>query len=173
MKLGETLIETDRLVLRNWRDDDLDGLAAMMADEPLAQYIGGLKTREESWRMLAAFTGHIALRGYGLWAVEDKATGQWAGRVGIWYPEGWPEIELGWAIAKPFLRRGYAVEAARACAKWGFENLPLDHLISIIAVANVPSQGVARKLGEVYDRDHELFGQPCHIYRLDKAALKA
>lgn len=168
---ADTIIETDRLILRRWRESDLDGLADMMGDEDHAQYIGGKKNRDESWRLMALFMGHIDLRGYGLWAMEDKATGAFAGRTGIWYPHGWPEIEVGWGLAKPFLGKGYATEAAAAAANWAFDNLGLDHLISIIHQDNSPSMAVARRLGEVYDRDFQLWDMPCHIYRLDKDKL--
>ncbi len=171
MATDDTIIETDRLILRQWRESDLDGLAAMMADADHAQYIGGQKTREESWRLLAAFIGHQQLRGYGLWVMEDKATGAFAGRAGVWYPHGWPEIEVGWGVALPFLRRGYATEAGAVAARWAFEHLGLDHVISIIHEDNHASKGVAAKLGEVYDRDFQLWDMPCQIYRLDKDKL--
>ena len=111
-------LETERLVLRGWREDDLDGgFAAMMADAEVARFLTGdqrPKSRAEAWRDMALFVGHWALRGYGLFAVEEKASGAFVGRVGAWQPECWVGFELGWGLRREFWGKGYAFEAARA-----------------------------------------------------------
>ncbi len=84
-------LETDRLLLRQWRPDDFDHYAEYYADEELARYVGGACDRPQAWRRWAAEIGHWTLRGYGFWAVEEKQTGNLAGCVGLWFPDGWPE----------------------------------------------------------------------------------
>ncbi len=107
---------TERLVLRMFRESDLDSYAAMCGDPEVMRYLGDGHTldRAESWRNMALVLGHWYLRGFGLWAVEERATGELVGRVGCWRPEGWPGLEIGWALRREFWRRGYATEAAQA-----------------------------------------------------------
>lgn len=143
-------IETERLVLRGWREDDLDGLAAMMADPEVARFLTGDQRpidRATSWRHLALLVGHWALRGYGLFAVEEKATGAFVGRVGAWQPECWVGFELGWSLARAYWGKGYALEAARAAGDWAFERFALEELVSLIHSDNARSQALARRLG--------------------------
>ncbi len=143
-------LETERLILRGWREDDLDAFAAMMAEPEVARFLTGdqrPQDRATAWRGLALFVGHWALRGYGLFAVEEKATGAFVGRVGAWQPECWVGFELGWALARGAWGKGYALEAARAAGDWVFANFPLERLVSLIHADNARSQVLANRLG--------------------------
>jgi len=140
-------IETARLLLREWREDDLDAFAAMSADPDVMSYLGGVLDRDESWRRIALHTGHWTLRGYGNWAVERKADGVLIGRVGLWNPEGWPGLEIGWKLARHAWGNGYASEAASAAMDWAWTELGAPRLISIIDPGNVASRRVAERLG--------------------------
>ena len=143
------VLETERLRLRSFREDDLDSWAAMMADPDVARYIAPAPmTREESWRSLAGSLGHWQLRGYGTWAVERKSDGSMLGRVGMINPEGWPGLEIGWTLGKPYWGKGYATEAAAAAMRYAFLTQPAAKLISCIDPQNVPSQSVAMRIGE-------------------------
>ena len=141
--------ETARLRLRLYAERDLDPLAAMYADPESMRHIGEGKvlTREETWRALATSLGHWALRGYGMWAIELKATGEMVGRAGFIFPEGWPEFELGWQVAKPHWGRGYAPEAAAFALDYARERLGRARVISLIRPGNAASIRVAEKLG--------------------------
>jgi RimJ/RimL family protein N-acetyltransferase len=141
-------LETERLLLRQFRQDDIDAYAAMLSDEETMQYIGGTGDRMDAWIRMAAALGHWQLRGYGLFAVEEKTSGRFIGRIGAYYPEGWPAIELGWALVPAAQGKGYATEAARSCAQWMFDELKLGEIISIIHPDNSPSIRVAERLGE-------------------------
>ncbi|MCI5043768.1 MAG: GNAT family N-acetyltransferase [Aquisalinus sp.] len=149
-------LETDRLILRALQESDLDSYAAMMADEDVARFIGGTLNREDSWRYMASVIGHWHWRGFGFFALEEKETGSFLGRVGPWCPEGWPGIELGWTLARTAWGKGYATEAATASVNWIFEQKPeLERIISVIDDSNTNSQAVARRLGQ--QKTQEIF----------------
>lgn len=143
-------METERLILRGWREEDLDALAAMMADAEVARFLTSDQRpldRPATWRHLALLVGHWALRGYGLFAVEEKASGAFVGRVGAWQPECWVGFELGWGLAREHWGKGYALEAARAAGAWAFQQFNLDRLVSLIHAENAPSRALAKRLG--------------------------
>ena len=141
-------LETERLVLREWRAGDFDTLAGFYADVEVMRFLGGTMERNDAWRSLAGSIGHWALRGYGTWAVEAKADGALIGRVGMINPEGWPGLEVGWTLGRPFWGRGYASEAAAAALDYAFMTQPVDKIISCIDPDNAPSQAVAKRIGE-------------------------
>jgi RimJ/RimL family protein N-acetyltransferase len=122
-------------------------------------------TRAEAWRQLAMFAGHWALRGFGLWAVEERATGAFVGRIGCFEPEGWPGFELAYALARPAWGQGYAREGAAAALAYARETLSRTDIISLIRPANAGSIRVAEALGAVRDREVEFFGSPALLYR--------
>jgi len=169
-------LETERLVLRAWRADDFEPFAAMMADAETARYLTNdrrPRDRAEAWRDMALFVGHWALRGYGLFAVEEKATGAFVGRVGAWRPEEWVGIELGWALARQRWAQGYALEAARAAGDWMFARLPLDRIVSLIDARNTRSQNLARRLGMNVSAATLHAGAPHDIWEVSRAAWSA
>ncbi len=158
-------LETERLILREWRESDLDAFAALWADAETAHFIGGVKTRGDAWRSLAMQVGHWGLRGYGLFAIEDKASGAFAGWAGPYSPEGWPEPEIGWTIVKAFQGRGLATEAALASRDYAYRTLGWTTAISLIDSTNIPSQRVAAKLGATRDGIFTLRGADVDVYR--------
>ena len=141
-------LETERLILRGWRPDDFDALAAIHGDPDVMTFLGGVQERNDAWRSLSSLAGHWAMRGYGKWAVERKSDGAMMGRVGLINPEGWPGLEVGWTLGKQYWGKGYATEAARAALAYGFLTQPVDRLISCIDEGNAASQDVARRIGE-------------------------
>jgi len=167
-KLVGPVIETERLLLRPWRADDIAPNTIMLADPGTARFIApdGKPIASElgGWRNAAVISGHWALHGCGMFAIEDKATGKYAGRVGPWAPPGWPGFEVGWGIAREFRGKGYAVEAARASIDWVFATFDTDLIIHCIESVNLPSQGVARRLGATKDRQIDLFGQTADVW---------
>ena len=164
-------LRTTRLLLRTFRADDIDAYAAMCADPEVMRYLGAdgsALSREDAWRQMAMFAGHWVFRGYGMWAVEEQATGRFVGRVGLHYPEGWPDRELGWALCRPFWGQGLAEEAARAAAAFAFETLGWSHLISLIHPGNRRSIALAARLGEIFAGSCEVRGESLHVYRLER-----
>ena len=143
------IIETDRLILRDIdMDEDFDAIAEMVADADTMRFLGGKPlSRAEAWRSTATLIGHRQIRGYGFMSVIEKATGAWVGRVGPWFPEGWPEPEIGWAIHPDHIRKGYAKEAGAACVGYVFHTLGWDRVIHMIAGGNIGSIKTAEAIG--------------------------
>jgi RimJ/RimL family protein N-acetyltransferase len=142
-------LETERLLLRGWRDEDTDAWGELCADDDVMRSLGraGGLSLGDAWREMAAFAGHWLLKGYGHWVLELRATGELVGRAGLYRPPDWPGLELGWTVARPHWGNGYAGEAARAAIGWARDELGVGHLISLIADDNHRSQRVAEKLG--------------------------
>src|SRR5262245_59849656 len=163
---GGKVLETERLVLRQFREADLDAYAEMCGDAEVMRHIGLGQPlgRADAWRNLALMLGHWQLRGYGLWAVEERATGEMVGRIGCWNPEGWPGLEVGWMLRRRYWGRGFATEGARAALTWAFTQLGCGHVISLIRPANEPSIRVAGRLGERLEGRVELMGQEALVY---------
>jgi RimJ/RimL family protein N-acetyltransferase len=163
-------LATERLVLRQFRNSDLDAWAPICADEEVMRYIGTGVTlnRADAWRSMAGILGHWALLGYGSFAIESKATGELMGRVGFIEPEGWPGFELGWVLGRPFWGQGYAYEAAIAARDYAFGPLGRDRLISLIRPDNKPSIRLAERLGEKLAGEVELLGSKALLYELKR-----
>jgi RimJ/RimL family protein N-acetyltransferase len=152
------VLETERLRLRAWREDDLGPFVEFCAREATARFVGGVCNRGDAWRRIALQVGHWVLRGYGPWALEDKADGRWVGYSGLWNPEGWPEPELMWGLAARCHHRGYATEAAQRGREFAYCELGWKTLASYIAAENKASQRVAQRLGATLERTIDLRG---------------
>jgi RimJ/RimL family protein N-acetyltransferase len=163
-------LETERLLLRPFREDDLDAYALLVADAEVMRYLGDGRTlnRVEAWRQMAFFLGHWTLRGYGLWAAVLKETNALAGRIGLFNPEGWPGLEVGWMLGRDFWGRGLATEGGRAALDYAFTALKADHVISVIQPANVRSIRVAERLGERFERRAAPNGFEALIYGIGR-----
>ena len=160
-------LTTDRLLLRGFRPEDFEPYAKMMADPDVSRYLmdGRPISRGEAWRQLAMFAGHWVLRGYGLWAVEERATGEFLGRIGCLNPEGFPAFEIAYTLGRWAWGKGYAREGAAAALRYARETLHRTDITSIIRPANVASIRVALSLGAVASESVEFFGAPSVIYR--------
>jgi len=169
------VLATERLLLRGFAEDDLEAFAAIAADPEVNRYLGGKPLdRAGAWRSIAFLLGHWQLRGYGSWALVERASGRLVGRAGLHNPEGWPGLEVGWMVARDRWGQGLATEAGRAALDYAFGVLAADHVISVIDPANAASIRVAEKLGETFERltdlaiaDHPvaLYGIPRHRWR--------
>ena len=149
------IIETERLVLREFREStDFEPYAEFYASD-LTQYYGGPLDRSAAWRAAAAMMGHWAIRGYGAWAVEEKSTGDFCGIVGLWFPEVWPEREITWGIVEHKQGKGIAAEAAIRSRAYAYETLGWDSVFSCISAKNIASIRLAEKLGATLDREVE------------------
>ncbi|WP_116246221.1 GNAT family N-acetyltransferase [Nocardiopsis sp. FIRDI 009] len=149
-----TELRTDRLVLRPWRESDLEPWAAMNADPEVRRHLGDPLTREQSDASVARFQADLDRRGWGWWALEVRATGEFAGFTGLDEVEDhmpFTGVEIGWRLARPAWGRGYATEAARACLAHGFGTLALPEILAVTTAANLRSQAVMRRIGMTRD----------------------
>jgi RimJ/RimL family protein N-acetyltransferase len=173
---------TDRLLLRAWRKSDFEPYAALNQDPVVMEHFASLKAPVESRRQAERFDSELAARGFGLWALEIRATGQFIGFTGLSIPtfaaHFTPAVEIGWRIAKGAWGKGYATEAARAALDYGFGPADLDEVVSFTATTNLRSQRVMERLGMVHnpadDFDHPNFEAGHRLqrhahYRLSRA----
>jgi RimJ/RimL family protein N-acetyltransferase len=151
------IIETERLILRQIDPErDFEPWAKAMANENTVRYLGTKPmSRAEAWRSMAMAIGHWSIRGYGFFSLQHKVSGDWIGRVGPWYPEGWPAPEVGWTISPDHLRQGYATEAAFAAVRYALETLHWPQVIHVIMEGNEASFAVARKIGSTLVREQQ------------------
>ena len=163
-------LETDRLILRAWREDtDFDTYARICADSDVMKYLGGKPFSVlESWRHMAYIVGHWHMLGFGHWAVEEKATGEFVGRLGFQDPQGWPGFEIGWTLSKDRWGRGYATEGATVALDYAFNELGRERVISLIHPENRASIAVAQRLGETLEGNTVVLGIPVEIYGTTK-----
>lgn len=163
-------LETERLLLRALRPEDLDAYAAMYADPEVMRYLeyGRPLDRAAAWRSMALHVGHWWLRGYGQWALVERLSGELVGRAGLWQPEGWPGLEVGWLLGRRHWGMGFATEAGGAAVEYAFRVVGVDHVISLIRPENEASIRVAERLGERFERAIELGGNEVHMYGLGR-----
>jgi RimJ/RimL family protein N-acetyltransferase len=165
-------LETDRLLLRMFREDDWKDLHKYYSDETCMRYtVGRALTEGETWRAMAAMIGHWQLRRYGSYALEEKSSHQVIGVAGLDYPNDWPEPEIKWGLIRDFWGKGYASEAVRAIKKMWIQYLPDLRLISLIHPENANSINLAKAVGAYFEREHEFRGDTWSIYRHTHQAI--
>jgi RimJ/RimL family protein N-acetyltransferase len=159
-------LTTERLRLRAFHDADFPAYAEMMADPEVTRFLGHGQPLDagEAWRQMAMFAGHWVLRGFGIWAAEERATGRFVGRVGCFQPHDWPGFEIGYTFARAAWGRGLASEGARAALDHAHRVLGRTHVISVIHPGNVRSQRVALGLGARLEREVPFFGGVARCY---------
>jgi RimJ/RimL family protein N-acetyltransferase len=153
-----TSLDSPRLHFRQFRESDFPAFLAFHQD-PLTVSVYGAFSSADAWRRMAAGLGHWQLRGYGPYALEHKDTGEYVGACGLWFPEGWADIEVGYGIAPKFRQQGFASEALRRVREHGFNNHGFKKLVSYIQPSNTASQAVARSVGAVADGEFDMAGK--------------
>lgn len=159
------VLETERLILRQHQQSDFEATRAFYAHETASRFIGGPLSAFEAWRRLTYMIGHWALRGYGMFALELKETGDYVGRAGPYYPHGWPEPEIGWTLMLGHHGKGYATEAALAGRAFAYRDLGWTTAISLIDPDNTPSIRVAERLGATFEKVFDPGFGECRVYR--------
>lgn len=156
-------LETERLILREWRDSDLEPFAALNADPEVMEFFPKLMTGDETAAMVERFKARLAADGFCFWATEERQTGNFIGFVGLGRPvfdaNFMPCVEIGWRLARPYWGRGYAPEAAIAALRDGFENHKLDEIVAFTASLNAKSIRVMEKISMCRD-PHDDFLHP-------------
>jgi RimJ/RimL family protein N-acetyltransferase len=159
-------LETSRLVLRAFEPSDVEPYVRMMADPDVCRFLGDGRPleRTDAWRQLAMLIGHWELRGFGLWAVEERESGRFIGRIGCYEPEGWPGFEIGYTLARDAWGRGLGREGAAAALAFARRVLGRTTIISLIRPANRASIAVAEHLGARRTDSVEFYGAMTDVY---------
>jgi len=144
------VIETRRLVLRGPEPQDYPDFKATFASYR-SRFMGGPLNAYETWMLYAAEIGHWAIRGYGMWMIHDRQTGETCGMAGGWFPAKWPEREIAWIIWPDKAGNGYALEATHAVRRYLYETLGWEGAVSYIDPKNLDSIRLAERLGAVKD----------------------
>lgn len=157
--LYPTELFTPRLIIRQWRPSDLEPFAAMNADAEVMRYYPETWTREQSDAFAHRVMRLMETRGWGFWAVEERASNQFIGFVGLHVPSDdlpfSPCVEVGWRLAKHDWGLGYATEAAQRAVAFAFQQLHLMELVAFTAIANRKSRAVMKRLGMRLDSEFD------------------
>jgi len=156
-------IETERLILRQWRADDAEVFALINQDEKVIEFLRGPMSLNDSQEFITRTNNFINQHGFGLWAATIKETAELIGFVGLHIPDFeshfTPCVEIGWRLASQQWGKGYATEAAREVLKIGFENFGLKEIVAITVTKNIRSRNVMEKIGMTRDENGD-FNHP-------------
>jgi RimJ/RimL family protein N-acetyltransferase len=165
-------IETERLLLRPWRQEDFEPYYAIQCEPEVYRHFGPAPMgREDCWRRMCAATGLWALVGYGWWAVEARDSGQLIGTVGLLYPRRdmdpnyFDGPEMGWLMSEKVHGQGMAGEACRAVIDWARRSLAPSDIWAMIVPDNLPSIRLAQRLGFEEKGQSDHMGTTVNVYR--------
>ncbi len=172
-RVNATILETQRLRLREMSLGDLDFIAEMLADSDGMRFYPKLYSREESQEWIERQLQRYAKDGHGLWLVVDRASSKPVGQVGLIMQEveGSWQPEIGYLVHKHYWRRGYASEAALGVREYAFNVRGKGRVISLIRPENIPSQAVARKLGMAPERSVDFKGLEHIVFAVSRSAV--
>jgi len=169
-------LQTQRLLLRRWKESDLEPYSIICADSEVMKWIGNgdVCTRQQCAAAIRSFERSWEENGYGLFAVERRDTGALIGFTGLaipnFLPEVLPAVEIGWRLAKSAWGNGFATEAAKASMSYGFDACKLDRIVSIHQIGNAASGKIMTKIGMTFER--ETIDPSCdrtvHVYEVAK-----
>jgi RimJ/RimL family protein N-acetyltransferase len=176
-----TEIRTPRLLLRDWRDDDLMPMADINADPRVMRWTGdgSVHDLDRTAEDIERWEEEWDEEGFGLFAVELLASGELIGFTGLtvpgFLPEVMPAVALAWRIGSPFWGQGYASEAAHATLEFALQDRGLDRVIGIVRAGDDASENVIRKLGMVPEREtaHPVHGYPLRVHAIDLTEYQA
>ena len=153
------VIETERLILRTWRDSDLRPFSLMNQDPLVMEFFPKTLSQEESADSYKRITGFIEQKGFGLFAAEEKGSEEYIGFIGFNQPTFSSYfttcIEIGWRLDRRFWNRGFATEGAKACLTYGFSSLDFKEVVSFTSTINTKSINVMKKIGMTFDGEFE------------------
>jgi len=162
---------TARLTVERLREEHFDDLFRMWQDLKVMATLGGVRGEAVAREKFGLALDHWERYSFGIWALREKITGEFAGHSGLHHFEidGWPEIDLGYALRAEFWGKGLATEIAKAVLSIGFGILGCEHITAIALPANVASRRVMEKAGFQYERDTVYRDLPHVLYRIRRA----
>ncbi len=164
------ITETPRLILRHLAEDDVDDLAKIYADPIVTKFFGNTYTPKRTKQWVEEIVSCYQQHGWGLWATVHKVDNKLIGRCGLapQRVDRQPEVEIGYLLAKEYWGQGLATEAATASRDYGFEQLGLNRLISLIDPGNIASQKVATKVGLTYEKNTTMWEKTLRVYAIER-----
>jgi len=160
---GDTIMQTKRLILRNWRQEDLDPFAAMSADPDVMRFFQACHDRQQTEAHIRLITEYLERDEIGWWAIEVPGAFDFVGFAGLSRPgfhtHFTPCVEVGWRLRRDAWGKGYATEAGRACLDFAFKKLGLNEVVSMAVTDNLRSRAVMERLG-MTRRPEDDFGHP-------------
>ena len=164
------MIETERLVLREFTLDDLERLVELRSDPVVMRYIGE-QTRERIEERLRYYISLYQSHGIGMWAVVHKEEGVLIGWCGLLFLDGTTEVEVGYGVAREFWGRGLMTEAARASLRYGFERVGLERIVAVAMPENAPSRRIMEKLGMRYEKNGHFYNHELVYYAINRESF--
>ena len=177
-----TIIETDRLILRGWKESDFYPFIEMNMDPAVMKYFPTTWTDEKSRMAIHDMATHFAQWGYGPYAAELKSDGRFIGTIGLYHPnfesDFTPCVEILWRLTKDAWGRGLATEGAKEILNYGFNRLKIHKIYSFTSILNIPSLKVMEKIGmakvktfrhPTLPTNHELSKH--WLYKLERTAI--
>jgi RimJ/RimL family protein N-acetyltransferase len=160
---AKVTMETERLILRPWHADDYDAYARFYESDPLSRFSGGPMDSAVAWRHLASVIGHWTLRGYGVWAIEDRKTDILCGCAGAWRPQNWDRIEFAFWFTSEAFSRDLGAEGARRAFEEVCKTHPPSELVTYVPVEQHATQKIVESLGGEQRREFELADEGPHF----------
>jgi ribosomal-protein-alanine N-acetyltransferase len=172
LAVSVTALQTERLVLRPFREEDLDDLAALYADPEVMRFLGEgrAKTREQTRVLLERAIEQCRRHGFGIWALRDRQDGRFVGRARVAYLHGLGDAELSYTLARRCWGRGLATEAVREVLRHALAVLRLPRVLGVAQVENIASQQVMRKAGMTLRGPYRDDGREALLYAIENPA---
>lgn len=169
------IIETERLLLRMFRAEDLDAVYHLFSDADVQKYLSveNKRTREQLKVTLKNLVSRWDERGFGVWCVTEKKTGETAGYCGFQYFDNMPEVEIMFAFLRNFWGNGFATEAVKACLRFWFEELTLDEMFAATSPENIEAQHVLEKIGMRYVEQSAHYRMELVTYSISRNKYRA
>ncbi|MCU4668234.1 GNAT family N-acetyltransferase [Bacillus paralicheniformis] len=164
--MKDTIMKTDRMILRKMRRDDAENLLEIFSDPTAMEYYPSTKNEKQTLHWIDWTLENYEKHGTGLWVAEHKQTGEFLGQCGI-VPqevEGSDEMEIGYLFKRSVWKNGYATEAASACKQYGFEAFHLKKIVSLPDAKNLPSRKVAERIGMTLEKTIHKWGKEIAVY---------
>lgn len=162
-------LETDRLFLRQFCESDFEDLYSLFSDPDVMRFVGyGVQDRQDTKRILRRMMRHWQKHGFGIWALILKADGKFVGRCGIGHLHNMKDVELAYALARPYWGQGLATEAVRQTLQYAFEVLRLPRVLGVARPENLASRKVMEKVGMTFQRFGEYDGLDAVMYSIER-----
>ena len=175
---GETALrrlelETERLLLRQFRPEDAEAHHRQIGSDAAVTWDGSVRALDETRARIEGYLETWRERGYGMWAIIDKETGELRGHAGLQPLEETGEVELAYYLGRAAWGRGFATEAGAAAVRFGFDEVGLERILAVVRPENAASQRVLTKLGFIHDHDAAHYDADVRVWKRERRETSA